>query len=599
MSVALSWPDGSFLEALPAVDWSFLDALHAVDWAIIAGYLVFALVIGLVFARRAGRSTSEFFLSGRNLPWWLAGTSMVATSFASDTPLLVTGLTRDHGVAGNWFWWSWIFGGMLGVFLLSRLWRRAEVVTDVELTEMRYSGRSAAWLRGFKAAYMALPINCITMAWVMVAMMKLLDVLFGVPPVYAVIVCVAVATLYCMLSGFWGVVVTDLVQFALAMGGTVALCVVVAVKSGGLSEIASQARAASPLGERVLEFFPRLPDGGRFWTPAFWEGPFVAFVVFITVQWWANKNADGGGVIVQRMSSAKNERHSLLATLWFNVAHYALRPWPWIIVALASIAVFPEADGEAAYPEMIKAYAPVGLMGVMIATFLAAFMSTIDTHLNLSSAYLVNDVYRRFVRRDASERHYVFVSRLVSVGLMAISASIALRFTTIFGLTKFMVAFSSGAGLVFILRWFWWRVSAWSEISAMIASGVIASAIYLFRPDLPYAMTLVVTVAGSTVVWTAVTFLTPQVASGHLASFYRKVRPSGAWGPIAAAAGVPPAEGLGRQAIHWLAGVAMVMGATLGIGKLLLGSPLAGAVYLALALAGGAVVLNGLLRRSA
>jgi len=573
--------------------------LSPLDWIIIGAYLLFALLVGLLLAKRAGSSINEFFISGRNLPWWLAGTSMVATSFASDTPLVITGWVRSGGVSKNWLWWSLAIGGMFSVFLLSRLWRRAEVMTDVELTELRYSGRPAAVLRGFRAAYLAIPVNCITMAWVIVAMIKLSGVLFGMRPVAAVTVCVVIATVYSVLSGYWGVVVTDLVQFVIAMGGSVLLCVLSVRCVGGLASLREKVQLSSPLHERVLDFFPRPPEGTTPFELDFWSGPVFAFAVFVGVQWWAYKNSDGGGVIVQRMSSTKNERHSLLATLWFNVAHYALRPWPWILVALASIAVFPSMkDGEAAYPAMIKEFVPPGLLGVVIASFLGAFMSTIDTNLNLSSSYIVNDVYRRFVRRDASEAHYVLVSRIASVCFMVLSALIALEYGSISGLFKFLLAFSSGVGTVYILRWFWWRINAWSEISAMVASAIVCSALYIFKKqlgDLTYPPILVITVAASTIVWLGVTFLTAPVSEERLAAFYRKVRPWGAWRRIAEKCGVPPAGGLARHIVNWLAGTAMVLGATFSAGKFLLGFPREGWIYLVIAAVGAAIVLGEIL----
>jgi len=567
-----------------------MDVLRPVDWAIIVAYLLFALVVGIALARRAGRSTSEFFISGRNLPWWLAGTSMVATSFASDTPLVITGWVRSGGVSENWLWWSFAVGHMLAVFLLARLWRRAEVVTDVELTELRYSGRPAAVLRAFRAAYLAIPINCITMAWVMVAMVKLLGVLFGVHPVAAVVVCVVLATTYSVLSGFWGVVVTDLVQFVIAMGGSIALCVLVVRSVGGLEAVAEQAEMASPLGDQVLNFFPDLHMSGAGGGQDFWSGAGFAFLMFVAVQWWANKNADGGGVIVQRMSSAKDERHSLLAVLWFSVAHYAVRPWPWILVAVASIAVFPNLpDGELAYPAMIKKFLPPGLMGLMLTSFLAAFMSTIDTHANLSASYIVNDGYARFIRPHSSQRHLVWVSRTASVVFMLVSSAIALRADSISALFKFMLAFSSGVGGVYILRWFWWRINAWSEISAMVASSVIASALYV-KGGLGYAPVLAITVAGSTAVWLVVTFATAPVSQDRLVAFYRKVRPYGAWGPVAREADIAPVLGLGRQLVNWAAGTVMVLGLTLSVGKFLLGAPWSGTLYLVAAVIGFVII---------
>jgi Na+/proline symporter len=558
------------------------------------------MAVGLFFVRRAGKSTSEFFISGRTLPWWLAGTSMVATSFAADTPLVVSGWVRDQGISFNWLWWSFAIGGMFSVFLLSRLWRRAEVVTDVELSELRYGGRPAAVLRAARGAYMAIPVNCITLAWVILAMTKLMKILLGIDPVLSVAICLVLTVSYAVLSGFWGVVVTDLLQFVLAMAGAIGLCVVTVSRLGGLAALRARAEAASPMGERLTHFFPRPPAGTGPLQAEFWSGPIFAFAVFIFVQWWANKNADGGGVVIQRMSATKNERHSLLATLWFNIANYALRPWPWILVALGSIVLFPKVSGEDAYPLMIRELAGPGLMGVMVASFLGAFMSTVDTHLNLSAAYIVNDVYRRMIRRDASERHYVLVSRIASVGFVLLAGGIALASNSISGLFQFLLAFTSGFGIVLILRWFWWRINAWSELSAMIASGVIASGLYVLKGHAFAWMTkqhiLAITVAGSTVVWLTVTFLTAPVAEEKLLAFYRKVRPYGAWGRIAAASGVTPPKGLGRMLASWLAGSVMVLAATFAAGKFLLASPGEGCVYLVLA-AGGAVVVWLDLRR--
>jgi len=584
--------------------------LVAVDWVVIGAFLAASLAIGLVLARRAGRTVTEYFISGRHLPWWLAGTSMVATSFAADTPLVVTGWVRTGGVGRNWLWWSFAIGGMFSVFLLSRLWRRAEVVTDVELTELRYSGLSAAALRVARGAYLALPVNCIAMAWVILAMIKLMGVLLGIPPLWSVAACAALTTAYAVLSGFWGVVVTDLLQFALAMTGAIVLCAMSVSGAGGLEAMVAQAPAASPLKGDLLAFFPRPPAGTGPLDADFWTGPVFAFAVFCSVQWWANKNSDGGGVVVQRMLAARDERHALLATLWFNVANYALRPWPWILVAVASVVVLPEVPGgdhELAYPLMMARFLPPGLMGLMVASLLGAFMSTIDTHLNLSASYAVNDVYRRFIRRDAGERHYVLVSRLASVGFMLAASGVALATKSISELFVFLLAFTSGTGLVLILRWFWWRINAWSEIASMVSSGVTASALYVARKyiwpaELPWMSdqhVLLVTVAVSTVTCVAVTLVTPPVSLEKLTAFYRKVRPYGVWGPVARSAGVPRAGGLGWMLVHWLAGTVLVLGATIALGKFLLGEPGQGAAYLAAAVAGGAVVARESLRRDA
>ena len=341
---------------------------------------------------------------------------------------------------------------------------------------------------------------------------------------------------------------------------------------------------------KLLQFFPRAPQGAGVLEADFWSGPIFAFAVFFAVQWWAYKNSDGGGAIVQRMSAAKDEKQSLLATLWFNIAHYALRPWPWILVALASVVVLPVMkDPEAAYPEMIKRFVPPGWMGLVIASFLGAFMSTIDTQLNLSSSFAVNDVYRRFIRKEAGERHYVLVSRLASIGFLLLSCGVALMFDSISGLFKFLLAFGAGVGMVYVLRWFWWRVNAWSEISAMIASSIICGGLYIMG-GLAFPDVLMITMAGSTVVWLAVTFLTAPVSAERLVAFYRKVRPYGAWGRIAEKSGMEGTKGLGRQIAAWLGGVVMVLCGTIAPGKFLLGAGVEGWVYAGLALAGTMVV---------
>lgn len=567
--------------------------MTVLDYSIVAAYLAITLGVGLVFARRAGKSTEEFFISGRNLPWWLAGTSMVATSFAADTPLFITSLVRDHGISHNWMWWSFAIGGVASTFLLARLWRRAEVTTDVELSEVRYGGRSAAALRALRAFYLAVPIQCIALGLVIVAMRTLLEVLVGLNPTYSIAACLALTLVYAVLSGFWGVVVTDLFQFVMAMTGAVALAVLTVMHFGSLARLRAEAEAASALGGRLTTFWPEFSSVSS--SGIWWKGPVFAFGIFVFVQWWAYKNADGGGVIIQRMSASRSERDSLLATLWFNVAHYALRPWPWIIVALGSVVLFPDADGERAYPLMIKALAPAGLMGVMVASFLGAFMSTVDTLLNLSSAYLVSDLYRRFLVTSRSERHYVLVSRIASVFVMVAASAVAFRSNSIVGLFTFLLAFTSGFGLVLILRWFWWRVNAWSEISAMVASGTISSLLYmakllLWKEQLAWMSSqhvLLFTVVASTLVWLPVTFLTAPVEKEKLSAFYRKVRPPGAWGPVAALNTDVERAGLGLMLADWIAGTVMVLAATFSIGAFVLTDTDVGLLCLGLA-AGGA-----------
>jgi SSS family solute:Na+ symporter len=538
--------------------------LHWIDWIIIGGYLLLALTIGLIVSRRAGKNIRSYFVSGRSLPWWLTGTSMVATSFAADTPLVITGWVRSEGISANWIWWSLAIGGMFQVFVFSRLWRRAEVLTDIELTERRYSGNSAAFLRGFKAIYFALAINVMTIAWVMVAMVKFFDVLFDVKPEIAVALCVALVAIYSILSGFWGVVLTDFIQFIIAMAGTILLSVFTVNHFGSLDQLVSQ------LDQNVLNFFPETNTEAG----SFWKGPVWAIVIFLSVQWWANKNADGGGVVIQRMAASKNEKHALWATLWFNFANYALRPWPWILVALASLIIFPDlTDHELAYPKMIQKFMPSPFLGLMVTAFLAAFMSTIDSYTNLSSAYLVNDLYQRFIRPDASPTHYVWVSRMTSFGIILLGALLAYQVNSISQLFKFLLAFSSGIGSVYLLRWFWWRINAYSEITAMAASGLIAMTLHLFSKQLgqpTYPTILVITVLGSAAIWLPVTFLTRPTETARLIQFYKQVRPFGFWNPIALHCPQITKSRIKPLLLCWIAGSVWLIGLTLAIGKFLL-----------------------------
>ena len=563
---------------------SFFAQLHWLDWAVIAAYFALSLGVGLWFVRRAGSSTAEFFVSGRDLPWWLAGTSMVATSFSVDTPLLITGFVRTQGIQGNWIWWCFAIGGVFSAFVFAQLWRRTEVMTDVELTQLRYSGRPAAALRGFRAVYMTLYANCLTMAWVMLAMVKVFGTVFDVGTLEATLFATAVTLVYSMLSGLWGVVVTDLVQFALAMLGAIVLAWFVVDEVGGLAAMIEGVRAGA--GADVLGFLPRLEGSGSGASTGSWWGdllawsatPVAAFLVLITLQWWANKNADGGAVVIQRMAASRDERESVLGTLWFQVANYALRPWPWILVALGSLILYPTMDDpELAYPQAMVDYLPVGLLGLMLAAFLAAFMSTLTSFINLSAAYLVNDLYRPFLARGREDRHYVQAGRVASLIALAIGVVISFYATSISGLFLLLLTLGAGIGLVYVARWFWWRVNAWSEISAMVASSLIGAALQLSPewggPTFPFAAKVFLNLIGSTAVWIAVTYATPPTSMERLVEFYRRVRPPGWWGPVREAIGQPPrarTEGLRRGLALWALGTTFIYAAMFAVGKLLL-----------------------------
>ena len=571
--------------------------LSPIDGVIIISYIVFALGLGIYYSKRAGRDINEFFVSGRNLPWWLAGTSMVATTFAADTPLAVTGLVVNDGIAGNWLWWNMVLSGMLATFLFSRLWRRAEVITDVELTELRYSGKSASLLRGFRALYIGLPINCITMGWVILAMQKIIVLVFDLPDtgtskVLVVLACMLIAGIYCALSGFWGVVITDLIQFGMAMIGSIALAIIAVNKIGGIGTLKTKLSELHGPDHSILHFFPDFGAG---------EMAILTFGVYLGVQWWAANGVDGGGYIAQRMFAAKDERNTLLATLWFNIAHYTLRPWPWILVALVSMVVYPNlSDPEAGYPKLMLEYLPTGLLGLMLTAFLAAFMSTIDTHLNWGASYLVNDFYKRFFKPEADDRHYVVASRISVVVIMLVAGVTSLFMDSIAGAWKFLIALNAGIGLVQILRWYWWRINAWSEIAAMVTSAVVSTIVFTLpqtKDNFAYQMLIIVPI--STLTWLVTTLVTSPVTEERLIAFYQRVRPNGGWwGRIPSLANVPSIKESSMPAlINWVLGSVFVYCALFGFGKLLLGFYSTGVIFLLIALITGGLIYRELSTR--
>jgi len=559
-----------------------------IDWAIVAAYFIVSLLIGLYYSRRAGRSVSDYFLSGRELPWWLAGTSMVATTFAADTPLAVAGFVARNGIAGNWIWWNAAVGSMLTVFFFARLWRRAGIMTDVEFAELRYSGTPAALLRGFRALYLGLPINCVIIGWVNLAMAKILAVTLGFNRLTAVIASLVITAFYSALSGLWGVVVTDFFQFVFAMSGTIALAwfALHVTAVGGIPGL----RAALPAS--TFELVPRLGSGDS-GGPAL-ALPAAAFLAYIGVQWWASwypgQEPGGGGYVAQRMMSARDERHSLFATLWFTVAHYCLRPWPWILVGLASLVLYPElTDKEAGYVMVMRDFLPPGWRGMLIAAFFAAYMSTVSTQLNWGTSYLVNDFYRRFVGRGREERHYVWVSRVATIVTMLVAAVVTFYLESIRQAWEFVLESGAGIGLVLILRWYWWRVNAWSEITAMLAPAAGFAWLKLFT-DIAFPYSLLYLVTWTTLCWLAVTMVTPPEPEAHLVAFYRRVRPGGpGWRSIARLAGDIEPEPLGGLVIDWIAGTILVYAMLFGIGETVLGSY--GAALACFAVAAAAVVI--------
>ena len=586
--------------------------LTAIDWAIVFAYFALSMGIGVLFTKKGGESIEEYFLSGRNVSWWLAGASMVATTFAADTPLVVTGLVYNNGVAGNWLWWNMLMSGMLTVFFFARLWRRAGVMTDVEFAEVRYSGRPAAALRGFRALYLAIPINLIILGWVTRAMIKILTISLGLRPVHlgsltisgdivAVGICFVITVAYSAGAGMWAVLWTDLIQFVIKMTAVIILAVYAVQAVGGMGKL--QAGLATKFGSAnaAVSVLPVkvTPHG----LEAYAWMPLLALAVFLSVQWWAawypGAEPGGGGYIAQRIFSSKTEKDGVLATLFFQVAHYAMRPWPWIITGLATVLLYPNGigpthDHEAAYVQAFVDLLPTPWRGFMMAGFAAAYMSTVGTQLNWGASYLVNDFYKRFVNKDATEKHYVFVSRWATVGLFLCSIFVTMNLTTVEGAWKFLLALGSGTGLVLILRWYWWRINAWSEISAMIASFVVSLTAIIFvksrfadgdlRGD---AWVMLITVAVSTIVWLAVTFLTAPEPDSTLNAFYERVRPGGpGWRRISERLGYG-GESIPGGALawtNWLAGIIAVYASLFGVGKLIFGEMLTGTVMLIVAL---------------
>ncbi len=585
--------------------------LTLTDWLVVAGYFLLNLVIGLYYRKKGSASTDDFFVSGREVSWWLAGTSMVATTFAADTPLWVTGQVVRRGVAANWFWWSFLLSGMMTVFFFARMWRRAEIITDVELVELRYAGKPAAFLRGFRAIYFGILINCIILGWVNLAMEKILGISLNIPKFWAVVICMAITAIYTSISGLWGVLWTDLVQFILKMGMLILLAVYAVRAVGGMDVLKTKlaavdaARGAAVGGTgSILSFVPDLHSP---WMPV------MTFLVYIGVYWWSvwypGAEPGGGGFVAQRIFCAKDEKNSLLATLWFNIAHYALRPWAWILTALCVVVLYPQlslpgADAEGGFVRVWVDYLPGAFRGLMLAAFAAAYMSTIATQLNWGSSYLVNDFYRRFVARSKSDSHYVTVSKVSTMGLMVVSAAVSYLMQTVAGGWDMVVNIGAGTGAVYLLRWYWWRINAWSEISSMATAAAVSIALR-FKSPFPdsdpnqFAENLVLTVIITTVVWVAVTLMTEPEPQTKLLEFYRRVRPGVAgWKHIAALAPeIAPTQDGWYNLMDWALGCLMVYMVLFAIGKLLLGATGTGLLFMAIAAVSGYIIYWDLSRR--
>ena len=561
--------------------------LTTLDWTVVALYGAVVLVVGLWFTRRAGTDAESYFLAGRSLPWWILGTSMVATTFSTDTPNLVTDIVRTGGVAGNWVWWAFALTGMLTVFFYAKLWRRSGVLTDVEFYEIRYSGRQAAFLRGFRALYLGVLFNVMVMASVTLAAIKIGGVLLGIEPTTVVLILATLTLLYSATAGLWGVVATDLMLFVVAMIGAIAAAVVAVNHPdvGGLGAL-----VASPALEGSLNFLPDFSDTST---------ALAVFIVPIAIQWWSiwypGAEPGGGGYLAQRMLAARDESHALKAVLWFNVAHYGVRPWPWILVALASIIVFPTLESirvafpdlpasiplghDLAYPAMLT-FLPAGMLGLVVASLAAAYMSTISTHLNWGASYIVQDFWRRFVKPDATERQAVTAARVSTALLTVAMTLVALELQTALETFNIILQIGAGTGLVFILRWFWWRINAWSEISAMIVSFAVAvwlrggvAGLSWPVPEWSSSTQLVAAVAITTVVWMTVTFLTRPTDREVLATFHARIRPMGP-GWRAVVGHVAPTEGESPAAAvaAWFLGVTAIYAALFATGSVLYGN---------------------------
>jgi SSS family solute:Na+ symporter len=571
--------------------------LSTLDFLIAGSFFLLTLVVGLSYTSKASKNLTSFFLAGRNLPWHLAGISMVATTFAADTPLAVTEIVHGDGISGNWIWWSFLAGGMLTTFFFANLWRKADVLTEVELIELRYSGKEAAILRGFKSVYLGLFLNVVIIAWVNVAMQSILQVFFNLTPMMAFIytaLAMLFVAIYSSFSGLLGVVMTDVIQFFIAMTGCIVLAIFVinSDQIGGIVGLKTQINAIDPT---ILNFLPTIGEAGAGKTLGL---SVAAFLTYATVQWWASwypgAEPGGGGYIAQRMMSAKSEKDAVYATLFFQIAHYCLRPWPWILVGLAALVLYPELNADTAklgYVYAMRDFLPNGFKGLLLVAFFAAYMSTISTQLNWGTSYLVNDFYKRFFTKLSDKnddmstnenKQLVLVSRMMTFIVMIVGLLVTSQLDSIKGAWSFLMQCGAGLGLVLILRWYWWRINVWSEIVATLAPFVVIAVVEILKSKAlastvseetilwlnTFPNVFLLTVAFTTLSWIIATYLTAPTNKNHLQIFYDKVKPMGNWKPFQTQGNEN--KGLGYTFLSWLLGITFTYAFLFLIGKIIL-----------------------------
>ncbi len=583
--------------------------MSGLDWIVVGAYLVLSIGVGLVLARRGSGSLADFFVGGRTVPWWLAGTSMAATTFSIDTPLYVTGVVGNRGIAGNWEWWAYAVAHVVMIYLFARLWRRAEILTDNELTEIRYGGRPAATLRAVKGFLFAIVIGSIGIGYAMLAMVKVVDALQIFPSLgldfgesgklWAILLVSVLVLVYAGVAGLWGVVATDFFQFFLGMIGALVVAFYAVAHVGGLGAMAERAQALTQFD--VLAFTPlTFGDGGLIgWSKAAGISA-STFFAYVTVLWWSFRRSDGGGEFIQRLASTKNERDAEKAAWFFNIMHYVVRTWPWMVVAVVALVIYPDLqDRELGYPRLMLDFLPAGVLGVVVASLLAAFMSTVSTLINWSASYMTNDLYARFARPHASQKELVLAARVASVVVTVIAGFAAFHSSSIANVYRLILAVGTGPGVVLILRWFWWRVNAWAELSAMLAGFIVGfltsvpNPIYNLRIE-DFGMRLYVTTAISLAVWVPVMLLTKPETDERLDTFYRRVRPGGpGWKRQRERTGIPAGHSLGKDLARSGAGLMLLFGLMFGIGGLLFGRTPVVIGMFALA-AVGAVLLRSL-----